>query len=409
MAGSREQWLGSAKNAGKSISDFITEMALSRYKQSGTPASSKAKSSIGAASSHTNWVTDPAGAVAEMIGNYPEGITDSLQYDNITTTDGPDTTDSAPAPMDMSTIPGAVTNTGPSEQDIMGKYAGLEGLVNAQPGPKPQTPPGEVDPWKIFAATLAGSFASQISKRPELLDVATENIKKIEARRQAIQDQNAANAMLFDQNQYNRILNIRTTALSTVLEKAIKDGDNEKAAATAERLQKIQDNAIKERQNNEQANLNYRQKMALTASKEEKTMEIGAKVTEAQAKAGSPLEMKDYNSQTIQIQEADPSKLTDIIKVPGFLGLGGDKQQISKQEGFLYLDAGAAVGGTDEVKAVALPRFINRLKAHLKISNEFSKFNDSEAEAFLKNMIKYGIRDDLAINFMKMQGIEIGE
>lgn len=403
MAGTKEQWQRSASDL---FRELASSYSMGRY--AGTPMSITGgnrgrPSSITAAPTHSSWITNPEAAIAEMMTAFPEGITETAQYEEMANT--PASGAVPPAPPELSPI-SDIAPEGISEETILGKYADMEKAIQGLSPPAERTAPGEVDPWKEFAAVLAGSFASQISRRPELLEVATRNIEKLRERRQQILEQNFANKMLFDKEQQNRVVSVRLSALNTLLDKAIKDNDAEKAAHYAERIQKMQENARKEETRYEQESMNYRQERALEASKEEKKLELDAKTAEANAKASKPLEMKDYNSQQLEISSKKIDDLKERIHVPGWFDTETD---IQKRDLFLLHDAAAAIGGTDEVKAVATARFVTRLKQRLNIKKEFTEFNDNEAESFFKGMIKYGVPQNIAVLYMQQQGIEVGE
>jgi hypothetical protein len=214
---------------------------------------------------------------------------------SVSTSGGGDTT--APA------IPGVgladvaqqpVPQTGPSQADIASFFQPLLDQVQNERAPLSRPVPAETSPTGTFLGLLAGNLATTFSKNPAFAEQSQRYLAEQERKRQAISEQNYADELTFSKEKKNRLIVIRGQILETQLEKAIKEGDQERALVISTNMAKLQEGLQRESQKQK-----AEQEKALIGARgaeDRKTNAAQAKIKmeEEKAAAGKPLTTKEY-------------------------------------------------------------------------------------------------------------------
>jgi len=118
-------------------------------------------------------------------------------------------------------------------------YSPIRDELNALPPPQPMPVPPHTPPLNAFLSLLAGNLGSSLTRNPAQAQQISEYLINKEQERKAIESQNFATRVAFDQNRRNQLIAIRAKSLDTALEEAIKSGDTERAAKIAQNQMKL--------------------------------------------------------------------------------------------------------------------------------------------------------------------------
>lgn len=133
-----------------------------------------------------------------------------------------------------------------SLQAIEGMYAPLRREIEALPPPAAQPVPPQTRPLNAFLSVLGANLGATLLHNPEIAQKATDYLLQKEQERKAIEAQNYATDLAFNQNKRNQLIQIRGQALETALKAALDANDTERAAKISQNLAKLQGEIQKE-------------------------------------------------------------------------------------------------------------------------------------------------------------------
>lgn len=248
----------------------------------------------------------------------------------------------------------AIPPPGLTAGQIPGMYAGLIQEIQGQAPPIGRPEPAAYSPAQTFLSTFAGILGTQMARNPAIQENILNTLATRETRRQAIEDQNYANRLLFDTEKRNRLVAIRGQILERQIETALSQGNLEAARIAAQNLEKLR--------GEHQA---YIEKLRQAGELERTRLTVKAR-EEGGAGGAKPLSMDQYLGQLREIQTAKPEQL----KEPGGFGPFGGKK-LPKADQFLVIHAGAALGGdTPAVQNLGFRRLVEGVKAKFKVTTK---------------------------------------
>ena len=187
-----------------------------------------------------------------------------------------------------------VPQSGPSQLDIATFFQPLLDQIQNERQPLSRPVPAETSPTGTFLGLLAGNLATSFSRNPQFAQQAQRYLAEQEQKRVAIQEQNYADELTFSKEKKNKLIAIRGQILESQLEKAIKDGDQERALVISTNMAKLQEGLQRESQK-QQAE---REKALIGArgAEDRKTNAANAKIKaeEETTQASKPLTTKEY-------------------------------------------------------------------------------------------------------------------
>lgn len=268
---------------------------------------------------------------------------------------------------------------------IPGMYQGLLNEVGGEHAPLGRPVPEGIGPTKTFLANFAGTMATQLARNPAILENIQNRLNEDRQRQQAIQDQNYAQDLLFNRDKKNKLIALRGQILEKQIDTALAQGKEDQAAVLAENLQRLQAQGFIEREKEQ-------------GFQDRQTERVKATVKAKTGTAAKPLTMNQFLSQVQDIAGADPKKIPELMKTKvgtGFLGMGGEKAPVSKQEALEAIYAGAATGGESAaVQNLGLQRLVTSLKRRLKIPDRLPpdpKAQKRVIDLLNRELARYGV------------------
>lgn len=123
---------------------------------------------------------------------------------------------------------------------IEGLYAPLRRDIETLPPPEPAPVPPQTRPLSAFLAVLGANLGASLLRNPGAAQQVTDFLIQKEQERKAVQAQNYARDLAFNQDKRMRLVQIRGQALETALKAALEANDAERAAKIAQNLSKLQ-------------------------------------------------------------------------------------------------------------------------------------------------------------------------
>lgn len=261
--------------------------------------------------------------------------------------------------------------------EIPGLFAPLVQEVEAQRAPLGRPVPTPIGPTRTFLATFAATLASQMARNPAIAENINNKIALADQRRQAIQEQNYANELLFSKEKRDKLITMRGQILEKQLSLAISQGDDEAARVATENIERLRNQGRLEVAKEEGAQARSVERMKITA----KTAEGGA------GEPPKPLTMNDFLKNLNDIAMADTKKLPETSQKLFGRNIVSKERMIEEQY------AAAAIGGDPDVKRLGMQRLVQSIKKRLKLpdtlpvnvaarnriitklSNELAKYN----------------------------------
>lgn len=142
----------------------------------------------------------------------------------------------APPELAQSPLPAPVS--GASIEEMFGP---LLGAAEAEQAFASKDVPAATNPWMAFAGALAANTATSLTRNPLFAQQFAQYLEAEDRRRQAIQDENYANELLFSKEKRNRLFAIRGQILEKQLDEALKANDFERAQTAAQNLEKFRE------------------------------------------------------------------------------------------------------------------------------------------------------------------------
>jgi len=231
--------------------------------------------------------------MADFVGQPSETIKRKFSVSGSTT--GGDTTAPPIPPIstaDLGQQP--VPQSGPSQEQIAAFYQPLLDQIQNEAQPLSRPVPAQVAPLGTFLGLLAGNLATTFSQNPAFQQQAQNYLAEQTQKREAIQEQNYAQNLTFDQAKKNKLITIRGQILEKQLDEAIKKGDLAAANAASQNLYKFQE-GIKRESDKQEAD-RRKALIQVQGAEDRKTAGVKAKLSaeEEAAKANPVLTTKDY-------------------------------------------------------------------------------------------------------------------
>lgn len=188
----------------------------------------------------------------------------------------------------------SISQAGPSPEEIAAFYKPIIDQIQNESQPLSRPVPADISPTGTFLGLLAGNLATTFTQNPAFAQQAQRLLAENEQKRQAIEEQNYAQGLAFDAAKRDKLITIRGKILETQLDKAIKDGDTERALAISKELGKFQEGLSREgqRQKAEQEKALIGERGRQERLTERTKAEV--KASEEAAAAGKPLTTKQY-------------------------------------------------------------------------------------------------------------------
>jgi hypothetical protein len=230
---------------------------------------------------------------------------------------------------------------------IQKAFAPLMAEIQGQKGPPGRAIPPPTPALATFLSVLAGGLGAQLAKDPRIEENIIQTLNQHEQRRQAIQDQNYAEELLFNRERATQRLAAVGQAVQAELEAAIKANDTD-------RMMKANKNLEMLRQLGEERGIR------LTGIEARKTARVeGALKAEIGAKAAEALEPKDYAARRGELLTS--KELPNVPQSKGLLGglVGGigealfGKPAATRQSEIIQLDKEALHSGNEKTIAAA--------------------------------------------------------
>lgn len=166
----------------------------------------------------------------------------------------------------------------------------LMNAIETQGGPQPREVPPPTPALATFLSVLAGTMGAQLTKNPQVRESVIRTLEEQQQRRQAIEDQNYAQELLFDREQTTRRLAALGRQLDAEYDAAIEGGKTEQAMKIEQNRAKVaewmQQRGIVQTANEQRITEGYKSEL----DKDEKAAEAELKGEET----GEPLKTKDY-------------------------------------------------------------------------------------------------------------------
>jgi len=179
----------------------------------------------------------PAGTAAPYIGAPAQTVASDFKAKVASGLTDPT---SVPSGVGVPEMPQTMEMPQPLGSDVIsGAFAPLLAQMNAQKAPAPRDVPPPSPALATFLSALAGSLGTQFAKDPAIEQHVFGVMHENEVRRQAIQDQNYADKLQFDQQSANRRYSLMGQMIETQLQQAIQNNDVKQAAYYNQQLEKI--------------------------------------------------------------------------------------------------------------------------------------------------------------------------
>lgn len=174
-----------------------------------------------------------------------------------------------------------------SSNDVASAFAPLLNEISNQKAPPGRPVPPPTPALATFLSVLAGTLGAQMAKDPRVEENIISTLDQHEQQRQAIQDQNYANELMFNREKANRRLSAMGQMLETEVDAAMKANDAERAMKANKNLEILR--GFVEGRN-----------IMLQGREQQKTASIAANA-KMEAAPGATLEPKDYASRRGEI------------------------------------------------------------------------------------------------------------
>ena len=219
-------------------------------------------------------------------------------------------------------------------------YKPLFAQIESQTRPPGQPLPPPTPAAATFLSVLMGSLGAHLTKDPRVQASIIGTLEDQDRRRQAIEDQNYANELLFNRERAMRRLAATGQQLESQFAEASKANDTDRMMKIQQNLEKLQ------------GFISGRNVM-LAGREQRKTAAFEAKLATEAGTQGEPpktLEPKDYVAQRTEILKAKdiPEQTTR-----GFLGTGLGAKKIGRIEELANLDKEALHSGNPNTIAAA--------------------------------------------------------
>lgn len=234
---------------------------------------------------------------------------------------------------------------------VPGLFAPLVQEIEAQRAPLGRPVPTPLGPTRTFLATFAATLASQMARNPAIAENINTKIAQVEQRRQAIEEQNYANELLFSKEKRDKLIALRGNILEKQLALAISQGDDEAARVAAENIERLRNQGRLEVAKEEGAQARSVERMKITAKSAEGV--AGAEL--------KPLTMNDFLKNLNDIAMADTKKLPETSQKLFGRNIVSKESMIEEQY------AAAAIGGEPDVKRLGMQRLVQAIKKRLKL------------------------------------------
>lgn len=254
-----------------------------------------------------------------------------------------------------------------SSNDIAQAFAPLMAEIQGQKAPAGRPVPPPTPALATFLSVLAGTLGAQLTKDPRVEESVIQTLTSHEQQRQAIQDQNYAQDLLFNREKANQ----RLAAMGQQLEADL-------AAATSakdtERMMKVNQNLEKLR-----GFMQGRTEM-IRGNEDRKTARVAAslKTTEGGEEA-KPLEPKDYVARRGELLT---SKEVPADKGGFFFGWG---KTHPKREELAQLDKEALHSGNEKTIVAAKRNIQQAVLKDLGFANK-AKYTKLESKAIVEKL-----------------------
>lgn len=250
---------------------------------------------------------------------------------------------------------------------IPGMYAGLLQQMQGEAPPLGRPEPAEYSPAQTFLSTFAGILGTQMARNPAIQENILNKLGEREQRRQAIEDQNYANRLLFDTEKRNRLVALRGKILEDQIATALSQGNAEVARIAAQNLEKLR--------GEHQA---YVEKIRQAGELQRTRITVNAR-GEAGGTKPKPLTMNEYLDNLRNIQSAKPEQFKEV---GGWFG----GKALPKEDAMLVVHAAAALGGdTAAVQNLGFRRLVEGVKAKFKVK---AKLRPEQAAKIAGTLLK---------------------
>jgi hypothetical protein len=276
-----------------------------------------------------------------------------------------------------------------SQDEIQRQFAPLIQEVQGEEAPTPREAPSPLNPWMVFASALAANMGSSLTKNPLFAQQFAQNMEQDQKRRQAIEDENYANELLFSKEKRTRLFAIRGQALETALKQAIDANDMERAAKIAQNLEthraSIEKQLLPAKQAAEEHGIRVK------GEEDRKLERLKILLENTKSTAGKPLTMDQFQDNVrnaIALKEDQLPVTQEGWNILGIQTTFGQKK-IKKQDVLDRIYAEGALSGDQSVSVAAKRNLILSISQRLGV-------DPAKAFAFANGNTKALTKDEQA-------------
>lgn len=253
-----------------------------------------------------------------------------------------------------------------SSNEISKAFAPLMAEIQGQKGPKGRPVPPPTPALATFLSVLAGSLGAQLTKDPRVEESVIQTLTSHEEQRQAIQNQNYAQDLLFNQQKANQRLAAMGQQLEADLAAATSAKDTERMMKVNQNLEKLK------------GFMQGRTEM-IRGNEDRKTARVTAAMKAKEGELAATLEPKDYAARR---GELITSKEVPADKGGMFFGWG---QTHPKREELAQLDKEALHSGNEKTIVAAKRNIQQAVLKDLGFANK-AKYTKLESKAIVDSL-----------------------
>jgi len=291
-----------------------------------------------------------------------------------------------------------------STATIESLYQPLRHDIETLPPPAARPVPPPPPALNSFLSLLGANLGASLLRDPGAADKIFGYMQEKEQQRQAIEDQNYAQNLAFNENKKAQLVAIRGKALETALQVAIQSNDAERAAKIAENLHRLQAEtqaqtvipAMSSLQIEKAKEIGRQQRLTLADQ-----IKMKLEATTASGKL-QPITGKDFLKSIDDINKNKELTTHENGLLGGLLqGIFGGDKKVSKKDMLKASFVTGIMAGDPGVKADAKRRLLMTVYSDLGWlgKKDVSKILTPQEEAQLSNKLaEYGVTFDMLDN-----------
>jgi hypothetical protein len=286
-----------------------------------------------------------------------------------------------------------------SMQQVSSFYEPLRQEIESLPPPEHAPVPAATPPLNAFLAVLGATLGASLNRNPAGAQQVSDYLIQKEQERKAIEAQNYARDLAFNENKRNQLIQVRGQALETSLQAAIQANDTERAAAIAKNLEVLRGQVATqmtepaktageltvEKERGRQARLTLADNIRMQL---EKTAEMQNKPMTAQQFAAA-IDAVNKNKELTTEEEG--------LLGPWWRKIFGGKRPLDKREAIKGVQVTALLAGEPNVRSAAKRRLVTSVLSDLGLDKRYKAnepFTPEDEAKFRKAFADLGLNYD---------------